>query len=68
MKRLKFLAILVAWLVLSHHAQSAEVESTRSQLTAAAKALCRDQLTNVNQGILAYNVKVDAIGDLNLFR
>lgn len=61
MKRFKLTAILVVSLVLSQHSQSAEAESAKGPLTAAEKAQCRAQLTEFNQGVLAYNAEVDAI-------
>lgn len=61
MKRFKLLAVLVISLMLAHRAQSAEAESAKVPLTATEKAQCRAQLTEVNQSVLAYKGKLDAM-------
>lgn len=66
MKRPTLPAILLIALVLSQHAQSAEVEPAKSPLTAVEKAQCRAQLTEYNQGVQVHNAGVGAIRALEV--
>lgn len=61
MKQLKLLTMLMASLVLSQNAQSADATSAKNPLTEPEKAQCRAQLTEFNQGVLAYNAELDKL-------
>jgi len=59
--RFTLLAISAASLVLTQHAQCADVESKKGPLTQAELAQCQVQLTEFNQNVRTNNVKVEEI-------
>lgn len=64
MKRSTLSAILVVALLLSQQAQGAGAESAKGPFTAAERAQCQAQLTEFNQGVRAYNAKLDELRGL----
>ena len=64
MKRPTLSAVFISLVTLSHHAQTANIESAKTPLTAAEKTQCRAQLVEVNQSVRSYNAELDALKTL----
>lgn len=64
--RFPTLALAAALSVLSPHVHAGDAEPAKAPLTAAEREQCQAQLNEANQGVRAYNAKVDEIKALQV--